>query len=269
MVAVLVNTALFLLLEGAAVWMIFNNSIVQRNKMAEGLYAVTASVNNASDGITEYFSLGRVNERLSQENALLREENERLRNRMEERDLHHDSVFADKGGFRYIPAKVISNSTDRLHNFIVIDKGTEDGITEEMGVITDKGVVGIVITAGRNYSRVSSLLNTDNTVSALISGSNTFGTVSWDGKSIKEVILHDIPIHTLFSEGDTITTSGFSAIYPDGHPLGRIAGKEMGDGVNYEIRVELFENFKELKYIYVAVPSADPELADMIKKEEE
>lgn len=250
----IVNSIVFIALEAVALSMVSNNSVVQRSEIIKALSAVSNTLSGTTGSITGYFSLGRVNDRLADENAALRIENDRLKAQLERTAGGLDSLMTqDSLLFDYIPAAVISNSTDRLHNILIINKGKRDGVKEDMGVITDRGIVGYVLSAGEKYSKISSLLDTDNMASAILSKSNTFGIIQWDGKHTGRIILHDIPVHTEVSEGDTVISSGYSLIYPAGLPLGTVAGKELRDGVNYDVTVNLFEDFSKLRHVYVTV----------------
>ena len=155
--------------------MVSRSSIVQRSELMKAASSVSNSLTGTTGKIIEYFSLGGVNERLSMENTALRMENDRLRAALEQ-TVCVDSIAADDSLlFDYIPASVVSNSTDRLHNIIVINKGTRDGVKEDMGVITDRGIIGYILSAGERYSKVSSMLDIDNMASAIHRRSNTFG----------------------------------------------------------------------------------------------
>lgn len=183
---------------------------------------------------------------------MLRQENEMLRTALGNMAAA-DSLMTAPGSplFDYIPAQVVSNSTDRLHNILIIDKGRRDGIEEDMGVITDRGLVGYILSTSEHYSKVSSLLDIDNMASATLSRSNTFGVLKWNGQSARRTILHDIPVHTVFEEGDTVVSSGYSLIYPSGIPVGTVVRHELRDGVNYDLTIELFEEFSRLRQVYV------------------
>ena len=130
-------------------------------------------------------------------------------------------------------------------------KGMRDGIREDMGVVTDRGLIGYILSAGERYSKVSSLLDIDNMASATLTSSNTFGVIQWNGKTARQTILHDIPVHTVFSEGDTVVSSGYSLIYPPGIPIGTVSRYEIRDGVNYDITLDLCEEFSRLRHVYV------------------
>lgn len=249
----IINCIVFIALEAAALTMVSRSSVVQRSEFMKAASAVSNTLSGAAGSVTGYFSLGRVNSRLAQENAALRIENDRLRAVLEQTTVVDSLLAGDSLLFDYIPASVVSNSTDRLHNIIIIDKGTRDGVREDMGVITDRGIVGYVLSAGEKYSKVSSVLDIDNMVSAIHRKTNTFGVLQWNGEHAGEIILHDIPVHTEIDEGDTVVSSGYSLIYPAGLPVGTVSGKELRDGINYDVTVTLYENFSKLRHVYVAV----------------
>ena len=249
----IINCIVFIALEAIALSMVSRSSIVQRSELMKAASSVSNSLTGTTGKIIEYFSLGGVNERLSMENTALRMENDRLRAVLEQTTVVDSLLAGDSLLFDYIPASVVSNSTDRLHNIIIIDKGTRDGVREDMGVITDRGIVGYVLSAGEKYSKVSSVLDIDNMVSAIHRKTNTFGVLQWNGEHAGKIILHDIPVHTEIHEGDTVVSSGYSLIYPAGLPVGTVSGKELRDGINYDVTVTLYENFSKLRHVYVAV----------------
>lgn len=251
-ILLLVNTIVFLALEGVALWMVSNNSIVQRSMIMEAMSNITNSFAGVTGNINGYFNLKKVNRRLEEENISLRKENDRLRAAI----LDADTVTsrpADYPMFDYIPAVIVSNSTDSFHNILVINKGSRDGVKEDMGVVTDRGIIGYIKSTGEKYSKVSSLLDIDNMASATHTGTNTFGVLRWDGRTARQSVLMDIPVHTELNKGDTIVSSGYSIIYPPGIPIGSVSDWKLRDGVNYDVTIDLFEEFSRLKHVYVAV----------------
>lgn len=248
----LVNFLVFILLEAAALWLISGNSVVQRSDIIKSVSSVTNTLSSGFGNISGYFRLGKVNRRLADENIQLRQENEMLRVALGNLAAA-DSLTTVSASplFDYIPAQVVSNSTDRLHNILIIDKGRSDGIEEDMGVITDRGLIGYILSTSEHYSKISSMLDIDNMASATLSRSNTFGVLRWNGQSARRTILHDIPVHTVFEEGDTVVSSGYSLIYPPGIPVGTVVRHELRDGVNYDLTIELFEEFSRLRQVYV------------------
>lgn len=264
----LINLLVFILLETAAVWLISRNSVIQRSDILRSVSAVTNTFSSGAGNVGRYFSLGKINRRLSEENVALRRENDRLQAALSDLAVP-DSLLTESPLFDYIPALVVSNSTDRLHNILIINKGKRDGIAEDMGVVTDRGIVGYILSAGEKYSKVSSILDIDNMASGTLTGSNTFGVIQWDGKTARRTVMHDIPVHTVFSDGDTVVSSGYSLIYPPGIPIGTVAGHRLRDGVNYDLTIDLFEEFSRLRQVYVVSRRDIQELNDLMDDQQE
>ena len=246
----LINFIVFILLETVALRLISHNSVLQRTELVKSISTVTNVFSGGAGNISRYFSLGKVNRRLAEENVALRRENDRLQAALSDLAVP-DSLLTESPLFDYIPALVVSNSTDRLHNILIINKGKRDGIAVDMGVVTDRGIIGYILSAGEKYSKVSSILDIDNMASGTLTGSNTFGVIQWDGKTARRTVMHDIPVHTVFSDGDTVVSSGYSLIYPPGIPIGTVAGHRLRDGVNYDLTIDLFEEFPRLRHVYV------------------
>ena len=264
----LINFLVFILLETAAVWLISRNSVIQRSDILRSISAVTNTFSSGAGNVGRYFSLGKINRRLSEENVALRRENDRLQAALSDLAVP-DSLLTESPLFDYIPALVVSNSTDRLHNILIINKGKRDGIAVDMGVVTDRGIIGYILSAGEKYSKVSSILDIDNMASGTLTGSNTFGVIQWDGKTARRTVMHDIPVHTVFSEGDTVVSSGYSLIYPPGIPVGTVSGQMLRDGVNYDLTIDLFEEFSRLRQVYVVSRRDIQELNDLMDDQQE
>ena len=176
----ILNTIVFIALEAVSIVMVSRHSIIQRSEIMKSISAVSNAITGVTGSIRGYFSLGRVNNALAVENVDLRIENDRLRAALE-LATGTDTLTDASPVFDYIPATIVSNSTDRLHNILIINKGRLDGIEEDMGVITGRGIVGYILCAGDRYSKVSSILDTDNMASAILKSSNTFGVLQWKG----------------------------------------------------------------------------------------
>lgn len=264
----LINFIVFILLETVALRLISHNSVLQRTELVKSISTVTNVFSGGAGNISRYFSLGKVNRRLAEENVALRRENDRLQAALSDLAVP-DSLLTESPLFDYIPALVVSNSTDRLHNILIINKGKRDGIAADMGVVTDRGIIGYILSAGEKYSKVSSILDIDNMASGTLTGSNTFGVIQWDGKTARRTVMHDIPVHTVFSEGDTVVSSGYSLIYPPGIPVGTVSGQMLRDGVNYDLTIDLFEEFSRLRQVYVVSRRDIQELNDLMDDQQE
>ena len=261
----LVSLVVFLLIEGLSAFLISRNESIQQYKLLTGIRAVQSKTWDATKNIRQYFSLRQVNESLEQENIRLVRELEKYKI-FTSRYISDSLIQAYNPEFEYIPATVVKNNTNRRHNYIVLDKGSDDGIRTDMGVITPSGVVGYIQSVGKKHSLVSSFLDVDNTITAILKKSGTFGTINWDGKNPSEVTLSEIPIHTSFAIGDTVTTSGFSAIYPKGIDLGTIKSSKSAGGTSFDLTISLFENFSTLHHVYIVDNPNNIEFKNLINK---
>ena len=150
----------------------------------------------------------------------------------------------------YIPARVTRNLISGLNNHIILNKGSKDGVAEDMAVVSVQGIVGVVTIVTTNYSRVMPVLNTRYNPSCMI---NRFpGTLSWDGNDPRYATLSRLPSHTASSIGDTVVTSGYSETFPEGVPVGIVedAFKQKNEESN-SLKVRLFTDFSTLKEVFI------------------
>jgi rod shape-determining protein MreC len=240
----------FIILEVISGYLIVHNNRYQNAAFFNSSNHIAGSILHTSDNIYSYFSLKEVNEILAEENARLRAQ---LTNQ-EEKDTSslfiNDPELNDQ--YNFLAAKVIKNSTDMYNNFITIDKGSLNGVEPGMGVISPDGVVGKVKSVSRHYATVTSILHTDGLVSSIIKQSGVFGSLKWEGKDATTASLLYIPRHIKVTKGDTITSSGFNAIYPAGILIGTVNEIDIkGNAAFYDIKVTLSTDFSKLGYVYV------------------
>lgn len=263
----LVSLLVFLLIEGLSLLLVSRNGAIQRYKLMSGIRNIQTLIWNKGENARYFMSLKETNRQLEEENIRLVKELEKYKSFAYKHT--SDSVIqAYNPEFKYIPAIVIKNSTNRRHNYIILDKGEQDGVTQDMGIITPSGVVGYIHSVGKKHSLAVSFLDVDNTITAIIKKSGTFGTFSWNGRNIGEASLREIPIHSTFSIGDTITTSGYSAMYPKGIDLGVIKSSQSVGGTSFDLTVSLFEDFSNLHYVYIVDNPNNLEFKNFINKEE-
>ena len=121
-----------------------------------------------------------------------------------------------------------------------------------MGVVDQTGVVGVVNVVGEHYSRIISLLNPDLRISCKLKGSEVFGSLVWDGKNSDEALLEELPKHTVYEEGDTIITSGYSSMFPEGIPVGIVMKSATADDDNFfTLRIKLLTDFSQLSTVRI------------------
>jgi len=240
---------LFLLLEIIAVILIVQSSHYQRSKLINFNRQLTGYVYSKVDGAREYLSLKEVNQQLANENLELRNKLDLISN-----ELDTALVFSELRGeqrYFFVPSRVVKNSVYDQYNYMTLNKGKKDGVFRDMGVISDRGLVGIVLESSANFATVIPIINRNFRLSAKIKSNNYAGILQWEGPSPRSAVLSEIPFHVSFAEGDTILTSGFSSIFPEGIKVGVIESFSLERGNFYDIKVSLFTEFQSLYHVNV------------------
>lgn len=261
----IIIAATFIALEVAAFAILSYNGPLQNAWLSKSMHGFYAVVWGGSESVKRYFSLKKENEELAQRNFEL---SQRLRLYKEKYGTQFSgSLPSDAGCFNYIPASIVKMSRNRQSNYVILDKGQSDGVAVMSGIITEKGVVGIVDAVSRNYSHVRMFTTAGMAVSARIGHEGAVGTLTWDGIHSNRAILGEIPHHIEITPGDTLYTSGYSAIFPPDIPLGTIGDKKLVNGSSYEIQVELLEDFSKLRYVTVVENNDVKEIEDLENEE--
>ncbi len=246
----IINAAIFIILEVAALNMLNHNGTMQNVWFSKGAHAVMGTLWGGTERIKDYFSLKKVNESLALENLELR--TRLARHEAQNEQQTQEEVTTDVAGqFRYMPATIMKISNNTQHNYMIIGKGSEDGVTAGSGVITGKGAIGVIDAVSSNYSYARSFKNHEMNISARLGKEGAVGPMSWDGMSRNGAILKEIPHHVEFEPGDTVFTSGFSSIFPPDIPLGTTGKSKIVNGATYEIEITLFEDFGSLRHVTI------------------
>ena len=258
---------LFIFLEAVSFTLLFRFNNYQGSVYFTSANRVTGCVDEAVNEITSYFGLRSVNRDLVNRNVELELEVKRLKDALWEygRDTTGVGVPPQHevlGTYSVVPARVVNNSTTRSNNFITIDKGRTDSISAEMGVLSGNSIVGIVYQTSAHYALVLPILNSKSSISCKIRRTDYFGVLKWEGGSSRYAWLEDIPRHSEFSLGDTIVTSGHSAVFPEGIPVGTVDDRiDSEDGLSYLLKVRLFTDFARLTDVSVVRYSGRAEQA--------
>ena len=262
----MINAAIFIILEIAALNMLRNNNELQDIWISKGSHAFMGTIWGSTQKIKDYFSLAKVNDQLAKENFELRVRVAQLEQATAN---DRESEFASQGiagNYCYIPAEIVKINTGSGHNYFIIDKGAEDGILEGAGVITGNGAVGIIDAVGDRFSYARSFQNFDMSISARLGKVGSAGPMSWSGKGTSKALLKEIPHHVEFTPGDTVYTSGYSSIFPPDIPLGTVGNATIVNGATYEIEVTLFEDFGALRYVTVVENTGQNEIISLEKR---
>ena len=189
---------------------------------------------------------------LKEENTILLQENNRLKALNLNHPIESIAVSNEAKNYKLIPASVIKNTYAFPKNYLTLNKGERDLIKEDMGVITSKGLVGIIDKTSSKYARVISILNIKSKINAKLKKSNHFGTLEWNGKNHRSVQLHDIQDLVKLVKGDTVVTSGYSSVFPENIPIGRIESFQLNETKDlYIINVVLFNDMTNLRHVHI------------------
>lgn len=244
------NLFVFLILEGIALYLLTTGNNYHNTRFVKGIRGMTQGIEQKMSNTRAYFHLGEINQALASENELLRNRIERM---SKERDTQFFSVTDTNyhQQFVYTSARVIDNSINRQKNFFTLDKGTRQGLATEMVVVSGESAAGVIVGCSDNYSVVMSLLNIDFKVSARLRSNGYFGSLSWDGRDYSHAVLTEIPQHVTFGIGDTVETTGYSAVFPEGIMIGTVSDFKKTGGDFYNIEVALKTDFKKLHFVTV------------------
>lgn len=240
---------LFLLLLGISLTLTIKSHSYHRSEYINSANSFTGGVYNKINSSKEYLSLKEKNKSLAEENARLKELLFNTKDTLIGKETTVDNI---DNKFTVKKAKVIKNIFNTRENYLTINIGKKDSITTDMGVINDKGIVGIIEKTSNNYATVLSVLNTKSRINAKIKNSDHFGTLVWDGKNVGYVQLIDVPRLASLHKGDSIVTGSESEIFPENIPIGRVDKVFVDNKTNYyTINVRLFNDMTSLGYIYV------------------
>jgi rod shape-determining protein MreC len=167
--------------------------------------------------------------------------------------------------YRFYTSNIIKNSYSSSNNILALNKGRNDSVKQDFGVISSKGIIGIIDKTSNNYSTVISVLNMTSRISAQLKKTNHFGTLTWNGKAPEFNQLIDIPKIAPVAKGDTIITSGRSSIFPKGIPIGVIEDFKLDRAENYyEINVRLFNDMTSVEHVYIIENTNKEEIKNLL-----
>lgn len=244
------NLIVFLLLQGIAFYWLTTGNNYHNSVMVKSMQSVTRGVEQRISNLRAYLHLRETNSDLAAENEELRNTLERLA-RQEDMTSKtvRDTLFSQQ--YSFINAEVINNSVNRQKNYFTLNKGSRQGLAPDMAVTVSNKVAGVIAGCSENYSVAISLLNIDFRVSARIRTSGYFGSLNWNGHNPRHAVLNEIPQHIGISIGDTVETTSYSAIFPKGTLIGAIRDVKKSGSDFYNIEVELFTDFRKLRYVNV------------------
>ena len=261
---------LFLLLEVISFVLLFQFNSYQGSVWFSSANVVSGKVYETSSEVESFFALSQVNEQLTQRNVLLEQQvkalQEKLTSVTQDSSYLRNNQYQYLAGYKYIPAKVVSNSVDKYNNLITLDKGSADGVKKDMGVACGNGIVGIVFMTSEHYSIVIPVLNSQSNISCTIKGRGYFGYLHWKGGDASMAYVDDVPRHARFKLYDTIVTSGYSSVFPPGMLVGKILHVyNSSDGLSYRLKIKLSTDFASLRDVCVIDNSVMNERLELLR----
>lgn len=244
------NLIIFLILEGVSLYFVASRNSYHNTRILFAVRSFTYGIEERINNTRNYLNLRDINKNLAAENVALKNSLERLVRKENSIFISvSDSVY--KQQYIHTTAEVIDNSVNRQKNFYTINKGGLQGIRVNMAVNSSDGVAGVIVGCSDNFSIAMSLLNLDFKLSVRIKSNGYFGSLSWDGRDYRQAILSEIPQHVSVSVGDTIETTGFSAVFPEGILVGTVNDFEKAGGDFYKIKISLVTDFKKMHFVDV------------------
>ena len=242
---------IFVLLQAISFWLMVQNTAYQGSRVLNSSNSAVASLYQTSANATEYLSLREENDRLANENTVLRNA---LKSNLYALPLKvykiNDTIYRQQ--YTYISSKVVNSSVNKMRNYLTLNVGADMGIKRDMAVMSGDGIVGIVTDASDNFSSVMSLLHKDLHVNCQLKRDGSFGPLTWDGDDYRHCILTDIPTHVKIRLGDTVVTSELSGIFPEGIMVGTVEGFERKSNESFfTVKVKLSADLKKVKHVYV------------------
>ncbi len=263
----------FIFLEVICFYFIFNSNSYQKSVFFNFSNEVTGRVYSISGNVLSYFGLRQENQDLLEKNAELSAEITQLKDylfSLQSDSIKTDAFLKDSLGRgiepHFIVARVEKNSISMIENYIIINKGSNDSVKADMGVVSQQGIVGVVRNVSPNYSIIQPILNPQSRFSCKIIGSNADGILIWEGGDPRYAALTQYPKYEKISIGDTIVTSGFSDFFPEGLMVGTVEGyKSETDDNFHSLNIKLSTDFGSLKNVLI-INNTNTEIKELEKK---
>ncbi|MEO8591604.1 MAG: rod shape-determining protein MreC [Flavobacteriales bacterium] len=245
------NTMLFLGLMLLSMGLLYGGNYHHRARAISSSNALVGTLFSWRKEITDYANLKEVNRRLAEENANWRNRNSSSYAPMEELFVRiNDTIYRQQ--YSFLPAKVVNSTWHKPKNFLTLDKGSSDGLHDDMGVIGPDGIIGVVREVSPHFSSVISVLSPDIKTSVQMRRTGHFGLLYWDTNDPRTASVIDIAKHARVLVGDTVETRGGDGTFPAGVPVGIVEEVTSEPGSNYHnITIQLTEDMTRGGFVYV------------------
>jgi rod shape-determining protein MreC len=243
------NFLLFIVLFSISIFLTIQTHSYHKNNFVNSSNNITGGIYTIKSSITNYFNLREENEILIDENTRIRIQLESYKSKVVNQNIDTNSILSK---YYFVSAKVINNSFSKTKNKLTIDKGERDSIKLDLGVITSKGIVGIIDNVSNKYATIQSILNTNSQINAKLKNAKHFGSLVWNTEDPNVIQLIDIPRLASVKIGDTIVTGGKSTIFPEGILIGAVIDFELTEDENSQnLNIQLFNDMTNLQHVYI------------------
>ena len=243
------NFLLFIVLFSISIFLTIQTHSYHKNNFVNSSNNITGGIYTIKSSITNYFNLREENEILIDENTRIRIQLESYKSKVVNQNIDTNSILSK---YYFVSAKVINNSFSKTKNKLTIDKGERDSIQLDLGVITSKGIVGIIDNVSNKYATIQSILNTNSQINAKLKNAKHFGSLVWNTEDPNVIQLIDIPRLASVKIGDTIVTGGKSTIFPEGILIGAVIDFKLTEDENSQnLNIQLFNDMTNLQHVYI------------------
>lgn len=255
-------TVIFVILEIIAICYYATSTPYTQARMIAWSNSVVGWINQSSTGFSSYFGL-------REENASLTEHIAALENRISELENARPDTPVEVGGllakYKYTPARVMTASTNRSRNFIILNKGTKQGVVADMAVMTPEGyAVGVVVTCTNNFSVAKILLNVDFKLGGLLAEDGSHGSIVWQGGDNQIIDFVEVSKYANVKKGDLVQVAGFSQYFPKEAIIGTVDNVDMAEnGTSYVCKVRLAADMGRLHNVVLVRNTAMDELKSL------
>lgn len=152
--------------------------------------------------------------------------------------------------YELLAAEVIGHDPSNLLHYIIIDRGTEDGVATGMPVVTTRGLVGRVTSVYPHSARVMLLTDPASSVNALIQSSRATGVVQ--GQGLRSLIMRYVEQNEQVQVGDIVLTSGLGGNLPKRLVIGQVTAVKRNEVEMFqEVQVQSAVDFDRLEMVLV------------------
>lgn len=163
----------------------------------------------------------------------------------------------------YLAADVVGRDESLFLRYVLLNKGTSDGVTRNMPVVTDQGLIGVVTESTANASKVLLITDASSAVNVRLQDSRAEGVVI--GQQSGELRLLYITLDVEMKPGDRIITSGLGGQFPPGIVVGTVASvRRRTNDVSQEADVTSAIDFNRLETVLIITNFKPPELQPLL-----